>query len=161
MNENTDVALDVLSFIDEITLLMQRIEGFTFTKESEEQYNALYVMVSTDVHINLTILPAPETVTRLVLVDKVVDKSNQKFTNVGAMLIVVYEDYIMLVLKKNSNTINSAREGNILVIECFDRAIHSNIDKKKTGVTLFSSQILSKYIVDNGTSVVSSFNILT
>ena len=66
------------------------LRGFIFTEESKEQYSSLYVMVSTDVHIDSTILPAPKTVTRLVLVDKVVDKGNQKCTNVGTILNIVY-----------------------------------------------------------------------
>ena len=78
----------------------------------------------------------------------------------GAKLRGTYTDYANMMIAKHSNSGRSI-EGNALIIDSYDGAIHSNTDKKETNVVSYSSQLLTSSTVSAGAKPASSWNILT
>jgi len=78
----------------------------------------------------------------------------------GAKLRGTYTDYKNMMIAKHKNSGRSI-EGNALIIDSYDGAIHSNTDKQETNVVSYSSQLLTSLTVNAGAKSASSWNILT
>jgi len=78
----------------------------------------------------------------------------------GAKMCGTYTDYKNMMIAKHNNSGRST-EGNAIIIDSYDGAIHYNTDKKEANVVSYSSQLLTSSTMSAGAKPASSWNILS
>ena len=71
-----------------------------------------------------------------------------------------YEDYLKMMENKY-RTKNKILKHDVLVIDSYDGAIHTNTSKGRESIISFSSQMFSQSTVKSGDTTAKSLNIMT
>ena len=92
--------------------------------------------------------------------DSVRQMDSENEVSVGARIDGSYISYVGMLVEKH---VQNEREisGNVIVMDSFDGAEHSNSGNRRTTITSYSSQCFSLNTVEKGESTSQRLNILT